>query len=116
MCWRKRKASAAPDGNFLGDSVYDDRTSQASSRLSVENVTPAIRQTWPNMNLRFSQDAILLFFLLLPFACGMPMPGLSNSHGMQTQGSWTANVENGPAEPLTFEPTPRWLALALLCF
>jgi hypothetical protein len=38
------------------------------------------------MNLRLSLDAILLFFLLLPFARDMPIAGLSNSHTIQTQG------------------------------
>jgi hypothetical protein len=59
------------------------------------------------MNLRLSLAAILLFFLLLPFARGMLMFRLLNSHSIQTQGSWTANVRSGPAEPLAFEPTPR---------
>jgi hypothetical protein len=36
------------------------------------------------MNLRLSLDAILLFFLLLPFARDMSMFRLSNSHSIQT--------------------------------
>jgi hypothetical protein len=59
------------------------------------------------MNLRLSLDALLPFFLLLPFASDMPVFGLSNSCSTQTQGSCTANVQSGPAEPLAFEPTPR---------